>query len=314
MHVARLLGLLCSGRRRGYTAGLLDAALEAASGVEDVEIERVAVQDYAFGPCKSCFECIRRDDHVCILDDDMGRDGEGELFAKVGAANGLIIADPVHNWGPSATCHLLIERFYPFLWSAGLRGLPFASISCASNQGMQRLATANLCKWAFGYGMQYIRGLAAHCAYYDEALNEARRLGRKLAEAAVRDEQDGRKPTDDLARFESYADTPWVAFEPYIDNLTSGTGQWEQSLMQRGLSQGAFKRPEARELLEESLAKFRQVIALRRQGDVRNATRALVEASAAWTHATWKEFLEEDVIKARQPGTYRPLAGLDDAQ
>jgi hypothetical protein len=32
-----------------------------------------------------------------------------------------------------------------------------------------------------------------------------------------------------------------------------------------------------------------------------------VEASAAWTHATWKEFLEEGVIKAKQPEAYRPL-------
>jgi multimeric flavodoxin WrbA len=310
--VARLLGALCSGRRHGYTAGLLDAALGAASEVEGVEVERLSIQDYTFGPCKSCFECIRRDDHVCILDDDMGRDGEGELFAKVGAANGLIIADPVHNWGPTATCHLLIERLYPFLWSGELRGMPFAGISCASNQGMQRLATANICKWAFGLGLQYIQGLPAHCAYYEEAQNHARRIGRQVAEAALADERDGRKAPDDIERFEAYSDTPWRPLEPYVDNLTSGTGEWEQSLMQRGLSQGTFKRPEARELLEQSLARFRQVIALQRQGDLKGATEALVESTAAWAEATWKEFLEEDVIRAPKPSAYRPLPGRKD--
>ena len=312
--MALLLGLLCSGRRHGYTAGLLDAALEAASEIDGVEVERVSVQDYTFVPCKSCFECIRRDDHVCILDDDMGREGEGELFAKVKAANALLIADPVHNWGPTATCHLFIERLYPFLWSGELRGMPFAGISCASNQGMQRLATANICKWAFGLGVQYIQGLPAHCAYYQEALNEARHIGRKLAEAALIDERDGRKVMDDIERFESYIDTPWTPFEPYVDNLTSGTGEWQQSLMQRGLTQGTFKRPEARELLEQSLAGFRRVIALQRQGDLKSATEALVESTAAWAEATWKEFLEEDVIKASKPSAYRPLPGSEDPQ
>lgn len=119
---------------------------------------------------------------------------------------------------------------------------------------------------------------------------------------------------DDVERFESYTDTPWTPFEPYIDNLTSGTGEWEQSLMQRGLTQGTFTRPEARELLEQSLAGFRRVIALQRQGDLKSATEALVESTAAWAEATWKEFLEEDVIKAAKPSAYRPLPGSEDPQ
>jgi len=306
--MARLLGLLCSGRRHGYTAGLLDAALDGARAVEGVEVERLAAQDYRFGPCTSCFACIRRDDHVCVLDDDMGREGAGELFARIASAHALLIADPVHNWGPSATSHLLIERLYPFLWSGRLNGLPFASLSCASNQGMHRLAAANLCKWAFGVGLRHLQGLAAHCAYYDEARDEAHRLGANLAEAALQDARDGRRPLDDLERFLAYMDSPWTALEPYVDNLTSGTGQWEQSLMHRALVRGTFKRPEARALLEQALAQFRRVIALQRLGDAQGATQALVEASAAWTHATWKEFLEEGVIGARQPEAYRPLS------
>ena len=71
--MALLLGLLTSGRRHGYTAGLLDAALESAREVEGLTVERVAVQGFRFGPCTSCFTCIRREEHVCVLDDDMGR-------------------------------------------------------------------------------------------------------------------------------------------------------------------------------------------------------------------------------------------------
>jgi len=59
---------------------------------------------------------------------------------------------------------------------------------------------------------------------------------------------------------------------------------------------------------QQALPKLRRALALRRLGDLEAATQALVEASAAWTHATWKEFLEQGVIGAKQPDAYRPLA------
>lgn len=305
--MARLIGVLMSGRRRGYTAGLLQAALESAGTVEGVDAVRLNAQDFTFGPCTSCFTCIRRADEVCILDDDMGRGGEGALFLEVRSANGLLFADPVHNWGPSATCHLFIERLYPFIWGRHISGMPFAGISCASNQGMHRLARANIYKWVSGFGMRYIDGLAAHCAYYDEALADARNIGVALAKAALADECDGREPMADLDRFRARSDAPWDALEPYIDNLTSGTGDWRQSLMHRGLTEGTFKREEARELLEHSLARFREALEARDAGDLDRAIEALVQSSAAWTHATWKEFLEEGVIGAAKPNAYRPM-------
>jgi hypothetical protein len=33
----------------------------------------------------------------------------------------------------------------------------------------------------------------------------------------------------------------------------------------------------------------------------------LVRASAHWTRATWIEFVEPSVVRAPQPGAYRPL-------
>ncbi len=37
----------------------------------------------------------------------------------------------------------------------------------------------------------------------------------------------------------------------------------------------------------------------------------LVRAGALWMHATWKEFLKEEVVKTSTPEAYRPLT--DDA-
>ena len=229
----------------------------------------------------------------------------GELMAKVRQANGWIVADPVHMWGPSATCHLFIERCYPFLWSGGLSGMPFMSISCASNQGMQRLASTLICKWAFTFGLRYVGGLPVHTAYLGRAVQEAEALGRRLGEAAAQDAQ-ARRPFSDTERFVAYLDQPWSALEPYLDNLSNGTLEYEGSLIAEGMS--TFRRPEALDLLCQAEGGFREALRLCREGDKQGACEHLVRCSALWTHATWKEFLEEEVIGARVPGAYRPIA------
>jgi len=71
------------------------------------------------------------------LKDDLGQRGEGVLFRKIAAANGMILATPVHTWGPSALAHVFWERTYPFLWNDGLNGMPFGCLACATNQDFQ---------------------------------------------------------------------------------------------------------------------------------------------------------------------------------
>jgi multimeric flavodoxin WrbA len=304
--MATVLAILCSARRNGYTAGVLAAAAEGAGSVGGVRVDLVRLHDFDFGPCRSCFACIRDEQHVCAQTDAFGRGGE--LFRRLSEANGLLVGDPVHNWGPSAACHLLIERCYPFLWSGRLNGLPFASISCASNQGMHRLANRWICKWAFGYGMLYIGGVPAHTAYLERAKREARALGERLGRAALEDEASGRRAMTDEERFLAYMDSPWPTLDPYLDNLTHGTMTWEGSMIKEALDAGTFTRPEARELLSEAGRLLVETLQARAKGDLVAANKLLVQCSAHWTNATWQQFLEEDVIGAKQPEAYRPLS------
>ena len=298
--MATVLAVLCSGRKNGYTSGLLKAAVKGIESVAEVAADVVHLWDYHLQPCKSCFHCIRNPAQGCMRADAMGR--EGALRQKVTSANGVFVADAVHFWGPSAMCHVFMERLYPFLWSGGLNGLPFASLSCASNQGMQILATKDICKWAFALGMRYIGGLPAHLVYYERAKEKAEVLGRQLAEASLQDEREGRQEyADDEARFLSYRRSPWRALRPYLQNLTNDTYELESSLIADALRDGAFQRQDAVELLEEALSSYKA-------GRKEDATRWLVKASACWTHATWKEFLEEDVTRSKQPEAYRPLS------
>jgi len=304
--MARVLAVLCSGRRNGYTARVMEAALEGAREA-GAEVEVAHLREFTFGPCTSCFECVRREEHVCVLPDDMGREGRGRLFLKVLGANALLLADPVHMWGPSASSHLFIERLYPFVWSGGLNGMPFASISCATNQGMQHLALKEICKWAFTLGMRYIGGLSVHAARFERSLREARLLGRRLAEAASEDERGRRRYKDDAERFLDYADKPWSPLLPYLENLTKGTLTYEGSLIEEALCEGTFKDRRALELLRRAAGGLKKALKRYKLGDLEGATRALVEASAYWTHATWREFLERGVIGAGPPKAYRPL-------
>jgi len=304
--MAKVLAILCSGRRKGYTATLLAEAVKGASS--EVEVETVHLHDYNFKPCISCFNCIRDPEHVCTLGDDFGRSGQGALFLKVRDANGWILADPVHIWGPTAQCHLFFERCYPFVWSGKLDGMPFASISCATNQGMHILASRNICKWAFTFGMRYIDGLAVHASYFKESLVEAKYLGEKLAQAALSDAKDGRKKfASDEERYLDYADKPWSPLVPYMENLSQGSFRWQNSLIEMGLRHNRFTRKEAIELLEKAGEEFQKAVKYYNLNDHENATRHLVRASSFWTHATWKEFLEEQAIGVAPPKAYRPL-------
>ena len=300
--MAYVLALLFSGRRRGYTSSLLKEAAEGA-GESGAEVELVPVQRYRFGPCTSCFECIRREEHRCVLSDDMGRDGE--LFDKVLRANGIIFGDPVHNWGPSATCHLFVERLYPFLWSGELDGLPVASISCASNQGMHRLALEQICKWVFGFGMRWVGGIAVHTTDLERAKSDARALGRRLGEEAMKDSEGRRRFSSEQERYRAYLDAPWSPLAPYLGNLTDGTFSVEGSLILRAFK--SFRDAEVRELLGRALEDLGKCLKFYEDGDREEASRYLVEAGALWTHATWKEFLEGDVIGTKIPEAYRPL-------
>lgn len=305
--MAVLLAVLTSGRRHGFTAGLLDCAVEGAGKVPGVQVDFVHTHAFCFGPCTSCFACIRDEHHVCVLDDDLGKEGRGDLFRRIAEANGLLIADPVHNWSPSASARLLIERCYPFLWSGKLNGMPAGTISCASNQGMQLLAQRELCKWLFGFRLRYQGGVAAHVAAYEDAQVEARALGQRVAQAAVADATQGRQPQDDEACFAAYATgASWSPLEAYLENLMPA-GDQQPSVMARALAQGSFRRPEAIRKLELAQQELVQALSLHGQGQVAEAARSLARASAYWTRATWEEFLEEDVIGVAQPDAYRPL-------
>ena len=135
-------------------------------------------------------------------------------------------------------------------------------------------------------------------------MGEAQQLGRRLAEAALIDDE-GREEYSEEERYVDYVDHPFSVVEPCLDNLTNGTMEYDTSLIAEGLEN--FERSEAVALLQQAREPFERALKLYQDGKQEAACHELVRASALWTHATWTEFLEQDVIKSGVPEAYRPM-------
>ncbi|MFC1693118.1 flavodoxin family protein [Candidatus Latescibacterota bacterium] len=306
--MAHLLVLQCSGRRKGYTATLMRTVVEHLSQkYDDLEIEICHLHDYRFGPCTSCFSCIKNVGSGCVLDDDWGRNGEGLLYQAFKRANGLLIVDPVHSWGVSAAGRTFFERIYPTFWEGVPYGIPFASISCASNQGFQYRAMEEYCKLSASHAFRYIGGLPVHAAYYEEAGEEAKKLAEKLAEAAIVDARDGRKKLTDYEIFEMYNGTPWDIIHGYLQNLTNNTFRYEEAVPVQALASGRVDKPEARELLENVCEHLKKALDYYHAGDRNKAARELALTAKYWTHGSYKQYCEGITVKVEIPETYRHL-------
>ena len=307
--MAYILAVLATNRRGGFTASTLKAACAGAEEIAGVETEIACLARYDFKPCLSSFWCARNQGQGCVLPDDMGHKGAGSLFVKVQRANGLLLATPVHTWGPSALAHMFWERLYPFLYSDGLNGLPFGSMACATNQGFQRQAVEEMAKWAFCRGVRYLGDVAGHVLDREQTLEAARSVGRRVGEAAVMEQQQGRRTFTDEEKFAYYLDKPYRVLDPYLDNVTEGAFSMAGSLPERGAKD--FVKDEARQLAERARAEFAQALELR-ASDEGAAHQALMRASAFWTRATWREFVEAYISKRDDVEPYRDLPDGED--
>ena len=296
----KVLAMLGSGRADGYTSRLLKSAVDGASTVDGVEVEWIHLHRYTIRPCTSCFHCIRNPGAGCVIEDDFGRRTKGVLYKKVRESTGFIIGDAVHNWTITAAMRLFIERLYPFLWTGELAGSHLASISCASNSGMHRESTRLLCQESFCFGFHYAGGLPVHVAGFDEALEKAYSLGRKLAEAS----QGGRTPVQKETLIEEYEGEMWHILPQYLDNLTEGTMEYTKSLPVRALREQRFHNPEAIALLREAAGGLQQLLELHEQEDTTPAAGLLVRVAACWVQATWKEFVQP-ITRSDAPHAYR---------
>jgi len=281
---------MCSPKVGGFTEKLLREVLAGTREISDVQIDEIFLPDYQFHTCKACYSCIRNPNHVCVLNDEMGKNGAGTLFKKLSRANGLLIANPTYLWSANALCHLFFERCYPFIFSDKLNGMPFASVTSAYNTGMHRLADRDVIRWAFLIKLRHIGSLPVHSLHFEKSKKQLRDLGRQLAEATLRDAGEGRKPFSEEERYLFYLNKLWTALEPYLDNITRGTFQHKDVLTQLGFAEGWFRNPEAITDFEKADALFEAILEHYKSGNLAEANILLAEANVTWKRATGKEY------------------------
>lgn len=100
----KVLGVMCSPRKRSNSWVLLDEALTGAKEYE-AETEMVTVADMDIKPCDGCLSCHKT--KQCHIKDDMQ-----EVYPKVLAADGLVFATPVYFLNLTAQAKTFVDRLY----------------------------------------------------------------------------------------------------------------------------------------------------------------------------------------------------------
>lgn len=104
----KILGIH-SSPRNGATAAALRYALSKAKEIEGVETEFADLRKGAANPCLHCGKCIKEKLYYCAVHND----AISPLYEKIREADGIILASPVYNMGPTPQLTALISRLYP---------------------------------------------------------------------------------------------------------------------------------------------------------------------------------------------------------
>lgn len=107
----KVLGICGSAIKGGNVELLLREALKAAGEMGDVETEMITLRDKKIGHCIHCNWCYRKEEEgkFCKQDDDMT-----DIYAKLVAADALLLASPVYVGRLSGQLATLLDRFFVF--------------------------------------------------------------------------------------------------------------------------------------------------------------------------------------------------------
>ncbi len=201
--MVKILGI-CGSPRKAATEYTLEQALEAAASVEGVETEMIKLRGRKLGFCIHCDRCVKEGTNYCLVhpDDDMR-----ELYDTFYQADGYIIASPVYEMNITAQLVTFLNRFRPtytilkkepdyFRFKVG----GAIAVGGTRNGGQERAISA-IHGFFHTQGMTLISGglgVYAGASVWSQdkkaagaeadtiGMENARKLGKRLAETAVR--------------------------------------------------------------------------------------------------------------------------------
>jgi len=138
----KAIAICGSQRKNGNTEYFLKIMLDGLAE-QGIETEFVSLQDKTILPCKGCYGCLEK--KKCVIEDDFE-----EIFAKMMAADGIIVGSPVYVARASSLLSALLERATFSGRASGrmLSGKVGAPVTVARRTG-QAFASAELLLWYF---------------------------------------------------------------------------------------------------------------------------------------------------------------------
>ncbi|MBA3028012.1 MAG: flavodoxin family protein [Desulfobacteraceae bacterium] len=97
-----ILAIYGSPRRKGNTAELMKQAVKGARD-EGADVEEIVLRDLKMSPCLEIYGCKK--DGRCVIKDDFQ-----QVYDKLMACQGLILASPIFFYSVSAHTKILIDR------------------------------------------------------------------------------------------------------------------------------------------------------------------------------------------------------------
>jgi multimeric flavodoxin WrbA len=174
-----------SPRKKGNTAVLARQASEALISA-GVEVETLHLHGMKIAPCNHCDGCIRKKVN-CVIEDDMQA-----IYAKLAAADGVILASPIYWFSYNAQLKVFIDRLYGIaqIQSDFLKDKPMGAILVYGDSDVFTSGATNAirifedtARWVKSGPVSFVYGTANDVgdAEKDAALMErARQLGEKM--------------------------------------------------------------------------------------------------------------------------------------
>lgn len=123
----KILGICCSPRKNSNTQIMLQTTLDAAQE-QGATVELVTLAGKTIAPCDACGTCGKTG--KCHIKDDMQ-----DIYPKMAAADGIILASPVYFWSVSGQAKVFIDRTYALHEGNKLAGKVGAAIAVADRSG-----------------------------------------------------------------------------------------------------------------------------------------------------------------------------------
>lgn len=111
MSEIKILGVCGSPIKGGNTEAFLAEALKAAGELPGVAIEAISLSGRNLAACQQCNWCLaaQKEGQFCRIDDDMT-----DIFPRVLATDGLLLASPVHFLRLSGQMACFLDRLRAF--------------------------------------------------------------------------------------------------------------------------------------------------------------------------------------------------------